>query len=132
MGRSSESEQLKAGKLRALATASRTRIEPLPDVPTVAESGYEDYEVDVWLGLVTPAKTPKETVSHLVGWFTAALTPPHAFALCLGERIVVGSAWEREVAGSGLSVSGRRGLLWVRNGKLGANVFRSTPVTGLF
>jgi hypothetical protein len=54
-------EQLNAGKLRALATESRTRIEPLPEVPTVAESGYKDYEMDYWLGILAPAKTPKET-----------------------------------------------------------------------
>jgi Tripartite tricarboxylate transporter family receptor len=42
---STASEQLSAGTLRALATASPTRIEPLPDVPTVAESGYKDYEM---------------------------------------------------------------------------------------
>src|SRR5262249_40330457 len=41
-------EHIKAGKLRVLASASKTRIEPLPDVPTVAESGYKDYEVEVW------------------------------------------------------------------------------------
>jgi tripartite-type tricarboxylate transporter receptor subunit TctC len=69
-------EQLKASKLRALATASRTRIEPLPDVPTIAESGYKDYEAEAWVGLVAPAKTPKETVSQLAGWFTAALQVP--------------------------------------------------------
>jgi tripartite-type tricarboxylate transporter receptor subunit TctC len=66
-------EQLKAGKLRALASASRTRSEPLPDVPTIAESGYKDYEVDFWNGVLAPAKTPKETVSQLAGWFAAAM-----------------------------------------------------------
>ncbi len=69
-------EQLHAGKLRALATASKTRIEPLPDVPSVAESGYKDYEVEVWFGVVAPAKTPKEKLSQLAEWFTAAMREP--------------------------------------------------------
>jgi tripartite-type tricarboxylate transporter receptor subunit TctC len=56
---STVTEQLNAGKLRALATGSRMRIELLPDVPTVAESGYKDYEVNQWLGLMAPAKTSK-------------------------------------------------------------------------
>jgi tripartite-type tricarboxylate transporter receptor subunit TctC len=73
---STVSEQLNAGKLRALATASRTRIEPLPGVPTVAESGYDDYDVDFWLGLFTPAKTSKETISQLADWFNAAMQAP--------------------------------------------------------
>jgi tripartite-type tricarboxylate transporter receptor subunit TctC len=73
-------EHLKDGKLRALATASRTRIEPLPDVPAVAESGYKDYEAEVRLWLFAPAKTPKETVSQLAGWFTAAMQAPEAKA----------------------------------------------------
>jgi tripartite-type tricarboxylate transporter receptor subunit TctC len=69
-------EQLKAGKLRALATASRTRIEALPDVPTVAEAGYKDYEVDIWNGLFAPAKTPKDTLARLAGWFATVLQVP--------------------------------------------------------
>jgi len=69
-------EQLKAGTLRALATASKTRIEPLPDVPTVAELGYKDYDVEVWFGVVAPAKTPKDVVAQLSGWFTAAMQAP--------------------------------------------------------
>jgi tripartite-type tricarboxylate transporter receptor subunit TctC len=73
---STASEQLKAGKLRALATAARSRIELLPDVPTVAESGYKDYELDYWLGMLAPAMTPKEKISQLAGWFTAALQAP--------------------------------------------------------
>jgi tripartite-type tricarboxylate transporter receptor subunit TctC len=72
--------QLKAGKLRALATGSRTRAEALPDVPTVAESGYKDYDVEHWFGLSAPAKTPQERVSQLVGWFTAALQVPEVKA----------------------------------------------------
>ena len=69
-------EQLKAGTLRALATASKARIEPLPDVPTVAELGYKDYDVEVWFGVVAPAKTPKDVVAQLSGWFTAAMQAP--------------------------------------------------------
>jgi tripartite-type tricarboxylate transporter receptor subunit TctC len=73
---STASEQLSAGKLRALAVATRTRIEQLPDVPTVVESGYKDYEWDYWLGVLAPANTPKKMVSQLAGWLTAALQAP--------------------------------------------------------
>jgi tripartite-type tricarboxylate transporter receptor subunit TctC len=69
-------EQLKAGKLRALAVAAETRIEALPDVPTVAEAGYKDSESDLWFGLAAPAKTPKQAISELAGWFTAAIQVP--------------------------------------------------------
>jgi tripartite-type tricarboxylate transporter receptor subunit TctC len=64
---------LSAGKLRALATASRTRVEMLREVPTIAESGYQDYEADLWFGMFAPAKTSKDMVSRLAGWFSAAL-----------------------------------------------------------
>jgi tripartite-type tricarboxylate transporter receptor subunit TctC len=66
-------EQLKAAKLRALAATSRSRIELLPDVPTVAESGFQEYEADTWFGVVAPAKTPAETISQLAGWFSSAV-----------------------------------------------------------
>jgi tripartite-type tricarboxylate transporter receptor subunit TctC len=69
-------QQIKAGKLRAIATASNKRIEPLPDVPTVAESGYTSYESEVWLGLFAPAKTPKKSIAQLIAWFTAAMKTP--------------------------------------------------------
>jgi tripartite-type tricarboxylate transporter receptor subunit TctC len=49
-------------------------------VPTVAESGYKDYDAKQWFRLFAPAKTPKETVSQLVGWFTAALQVPEVKA----------------------------------------------------
>ena len=80
------SELLKAGKLRALATASRGRIETLPDVPTVIESGYKDFEVDVWLGLVAPAKTPKDTIVQIADSFTAALKAPEIKTKLAGQE----------------------------------------------
>jgi tripartite-type tricarboxylate transporter receptor subunit TctC len=73
-------EQLKAGKLRALATGSPTRIDPLPELPTVAESGYPGFEVDVWWGVFAPALTPKETVSQVAGLFARAVQAPEVKA----------------------------------------------------
>jgi tripartite-type tricarboxylate transporter receptor subunit TctC len=67
---------LKAGTLRALATASGTRIDPLPDVPTATQAGYKEFEYEVWFGMLAPAKTPKEMVSQLSGWFVDAMKVP--------------------------------------------------------
>jgi tripartite-type tricarboxylate transporter receptor subunit TctC len=83
---------LASGKLRALATASRQRIEAAPDVPTVAESGYPNYESEVWFGLVAPAKTPAETINQLSAWLGAALaTPAVKEKLQLQEMYPVGA-----------------------------------------
>jgi tripartite-type tricarboxylate transporter receptor subunit TctC len=69
-------DQFHDGKLRALATTSLTRIDPLPDVPAVAELGYRNFEADVWFGAVVPAKTPGATVTELAAWLTAAMESP--------------------------------------------------------
>jgi tripartite-type tricarboxylate transporter receptor subunit TctC len=79
--------QLKAGKLRALASASRTRTESLPDVPTVAESGFRGFEADNWNGLLAPAKTPNEMVSQLAGWFAAAMQVPEVKAKLVAQSL---------------------------------------------
>ena len=63
---------LKDGTLRALATTSKERIAQMPDLPTVAESGYKDYEVKLWWGLVAPAGTPTAAIGEYATWFTAA------------------------------------------------------------
>jgi tripartite-type tricarboxylate transporter receptor subunit TctC len=71
----SAAEQIKAGTLRALAVGSRQRIEPMPNLPTIAET-YPGYEEDVWFGLVAPAKTPQPALAQLAGWFAAAVQAP--------------------------------------------------------
>jgi tripartite-type tricarboxylate transporter receptor subunit TctC len=71
-------QQLKAGTLRAIAAGKRSRIEPLPDLPTVAEQGFKDYDVDAWFGVLAPAKTPKDMVTQHAQWFTAAMQVPDA------------------------------------------------------
>jgi tripartite-type tricarboxylate transporter receptor subunit TctC len=68
--------QLNSGKVRPLAAATRTRIETLPHVPTVAEFGFKDYEAEIWFGMVAPAHTPKETTAELASWLTAAMQRP--------------------------------------------------------
>lgn len=56
---------LKSGKLRALAVTSSYRIRQLPDVPTMAEAGVQDFVVTSWLGIYGPAKMPAAIVGQL-------------------------------------------------------------------
>jgi tripartite-type tricarboxylate transporter receptor subunit TctC len=57
--------QVRSGRLRALAVSSHQRLAALPDVPTVAESGYTGFDADQWYGFVAPAATPAATVARL-------------------------------------------------------------------
>jgi tripartite-type tricarboxylate transporter receptor subunit TctC len=65
--------QIRSGALRALATGARTRLESLPGVPTIDESGYKGYEAEIWYGLFAPAMTPPEVTARLAGWFATAV-----------------------------------------------------------
>jgi tripartite-type tricarboxylate transporter receptor subunit TctC len=56
---------IKAGALRALAVTSKTRSQTQPDVPTMTEAGYPDIEGDGWVGVLVPARTPKDIVTLL-------------------------------------------------------------------
>jgi tripartite-type tricarboxylate transporter receptor subunit TctC len=57
--------QIRGGKVRALAVSGRERMPQLPDVPTLAESGYPDLVVNTWFGLAVPAATPSDIVRRL-------------------------------------------------------------------
>jgi tripartite-type tricarboxylate transporter receptor subunit TctC len=69
-------EHIKSGQLRALAVATPARIETFPEIPTVAESGYPNYEIALWYSLFAPAKTRRDAVSQLADRFAAAMQVP--------------------------------------------------------
>jgi len=64
---------IKAGKVRALAIARGERWPALPDVPTLVESGYPDFVLDAWTGVVAPAGTPAPIIDKLNAAINAGL-----------------------------------------------------------
>jgi tripartite-type tricarboxylate transporter receptor subunit TctC len=111
---------IQAGKVRALAITSSRRSRLVPDVPTIAESGFAGYEAIGWNGLVAPAGTPKAIVGKLngemmralrqpaiqqrfmdVGWEPAAENTPEWFADYLKREI---AKWAKVVKETGAKV----------------------------
>jgi tripartite-type tricarboxylate transporter receptor subunit TctC len=78
---------VKAGKVRALAVTGAQRSPGLPDVPTIRESGFPDYETYEWYGLFAPARVPKEIVARLSREVAAIVKDPE-----LRERLLVQGA----------------------------------------
>jgi len=67
---------IKAGKIRALAVTAPKRTPHLPDVPTMAEAGYENFETSVWFAIFAPRKTPRPVVDRLAAAIAASLADP--------------------------------------------------------
>ena len=65
-----------AGRLRMVAVASAKRSPSLPNVPTVAEAGFPDFDVSSWWGVVAPAGTPREVITRLHGEFLRVIGLP--------------------------------------------------------
>ena len=68
--------QVRAGKLRAIAVASEKRLPYLPDLPTIAESGFPAYEISSWQGILAPAATPAGVIAKVNGELLALLKAP--------------------------------------------------------
>jgi len=82
----------RAGRLRALAVASPRRSASLPQVPTMAESGYGGFEVDVWVGLFGPARLPAAVAERVATDAAAALRTPRTTELLVAQGAeIVGS-----------------------------------------
>ena len=88
--------QVKAGRLRALATSGAQRTALAPELPTVAEAGVPGYELMVWFGLVAPAGTPREIVQKLNAEVTKILAMPDVRERFLAQGVEpVGSTPEQ-------------------------------------
>jgi tripartite-type tricarboxylate transporter receptor subunit TctC len=76
-GFSSTLPLIKAGRLRPLAVTGAKRSSPVPDVPTIAESGFPGFEAVTWYAVVAPAGTPKKVVNRLNEEILRALVDAH-------------------------------------------------------
>ncbi len=75
-GLGSSAAHLREGTIRALAVASDSRVAALPDVPTAAEAGVDDYEVSTWYAMWAPAGIPDNITEKMIAEVTAALNAP--------------------------------------------------------
>jgi len=109
--------QVKAGKLRALAVTSQQRVSALPQIPTIAESGFPGYQASLWVGAFVPARAPAALVARLNREINAALSstemrealaeqafepgagPPDAFAKLIREDT---ARWRKVISEAGL------------------------------
>lgn len=113
-------ELAKAGTVRMLAVTSSKRLNWLPEVPTVAESGLPGYEAIAWFGLVAPAGTPRDIIDKLNAEARKALEAPDVRKMLVaqGFDIMGGSPadfeqfitaeiakWAKVVAASGAKVN---------------------------
>jgi tripartite-type tricarboxylate transporter receptor subunit TctC len=91
--------QIQAGKLRALAVTSAKRFPLLPDLPTIAESGYPGFEALAWNGVLVPAGTPKAVVQRLNAEINAVLKDPDVLQKmnALGFELVGGTPEELSI-----------------------------------
>ena len=65
-----------AGRLRPIAVSTKTRVSQMPDVPTFMESGFPDFEVNAWYGMLTTGRTPRARVTQLSSALQAVLAEP--------------------------------------------------------
>ncbi|MDS1140397.1 tripartite tricarboxylate transporter substrate binding protein [Pusillimonas sp. SM2304] len=71
---------VQAGKVRALGVTTKERSSGAPDIPTIAEQGLSDYEVNVWFGFLAPKGTPKPIIDKINGHMVKVLNNPEFVA----------------------------------------------------
>lgn len=78
---------VQAGRLRPIAVTSMTRSTPLPDVPTLNESGLPGFEMLAWFSMFAPAATPKDVLAKLNAEFVKALKDPKVREMMLSRGL---------------------------------------------
>ena len=92
------SAHIKSGKLRAIAVGTPQRVAQMPDVPTVAEMGYPDFETSQWYGILVPAGTPPALVRRLQEESLKALRSSAVTERFAGDAAVAGGGPPSEFA----------------------------------
>ena len=92
------SAYIKNGRLRAIAVGTPRRIDALPDVPTVAEMGFKDFETSQWYGVLVPAGTPPELVKRIQEECQKALKSSAVTARFANDSAVGGGGPSKEFA----------------------------------
>jgi tripartite-type tricarboxylate transporter receptor subunit TctC len=80
---------IKENQYRPLAVTTKVRSPMLPNVPTIAESGFPDYEASNWYGIVAPAQTPADIVAKLNAAFVKAIRSPEVTKRLEGMGVIV-------------------------------------------
>src|SRR5207244_8669486 len=102
----------KGGRLKALAITSTKRLEQLPDVPTMKESGYPDGASGSWQGVLVPAGTPREIVERLYAVLVQTMKTPDVIErLAKGGAEAVTSASTKAVSELGAAENRRWGAV---------------------
>ena len=101
-------QYIKSGKVRAIATGTPKRIQSLPQVPTVAESGYKGFESVQWYGIMAPAQTPEAVIRKLQEDTYAALRSPLIAERFTSEDAIIGGGPSSEFA----SLIAQQQALW--------------------
>ena len=81
-------QYVKSGRVKAIAVSSAKRSPSLPDVPTFIEGGVKDFEINSWVGLLAPAKTPKPVIAKLNQALNEILNSPEGRDKLLAMGIV--------------------------------------------
>lgn len=89
--------QVKAGRLRALAVTSSKRLNDIPGIPTVSESGLPGFEVVAWFGMFAPGKTPQPIVKKLNGEVVGILGMPDVREKMSGQGLIPGGNTSEEL-----------------------------------
>ena len=100
---------IQAGKLRALGVTSKQRSSLLPDVPTIAESGWPQYEAGSWYGILAPAGTPPAIIDRLHREIVKSLKDPEVQKRLAGEGADVIGSTPQEFSAHIKSELGRMG-----------------------
>ena len=89
---------LTAGRLRALATTGPRRSKVVPDLPTVAESGYPDFDTSQWYGVLVPGATPKSITERIRNEMLKALQHSEVRAALASQGVELETSTPEELA----------------------------------